>query len=71
MEYKYKVWADSESKVGLMPHQEQFFETLDEACDVASEYAHEYDKEPYWAIFHVEDLENEETIATFDNFRTE
>lgn len=67
MKMCYKVWADSESAVELMPHQQQYFINLDAACDAASEYAHEYDGEPFKAIFHVEDLELEETIDTYEN----
>jgi len=67
MVIRYKVWTDSESAVDLMPHQEQYFNDLDTACDAASSYAHEYNGEPFKAIFHVEDLELEETIDTYEN----
>ncbi len=67
MEKLYKVWADSESKVEVPMDVVEYFETLDDACYLACDLAHEHDGKPYRAIFHVEDILEEETIETYEN----
>jgi hypothetical protein len=69
MEKLYKVWADSESNVEVPMHEMEYFETFDEACDLACILAHEHDGKPYRAIFHVEDILEEETVETYENFQ--
>lgn len=67
MEKLYKVWADSESAIELPMHEQDLFASYDEACDVACNLAHEHDGKPYRAIFHVEDILEEETVETYEN----
>lgn len=61
---KYKVWSDSESKVQIEGIE---FDTIREAEDCARTYAHLHDGKEYRAIFHVEDMEIDETIDTYEN----
>lgn len=65
---KYQIWADSNSREDIPDYIEIYYSDLDTACDVAFELAHEHDNKPYRAIFHVEDLEMEETIETYENY---
>lgn len=67
MEKIYKVWADSESAVEMPMDVVDLYSSYDVACDVASELAHEHDEKPYRAIFHVEDILEEETVDTYEN----
>ena len=67
MEKLYKVWADSESAIELPMHEQELFASYDEACDAACNLAHEHDGKPYRAIFHVEDILEEETVETYEN----
>lgn len=67
MEKLYKVWADSESAIELPMHEQDLFASYDEACDTACKLAHEHDGKPYRAIFHVEDILEEETVETYEN----
>lgn len=48
-------------------HEQDLFASYDEACDVACNLAHEHDGKPYRAIFHVEDILEEETVETYEN----
>lgn len=64
---RYKVWADSCSKVEVPDDVYPFYDNIDAAYDVASYLAHEHDEQPYRAIFHVEDLAEEETVDTVEN----
>ena len=66
---KYKVWSDSESDIDLPDNISQEYGDIENAYDAACELAHEHDGKPYWAIFHVEDSEADETVATLENFR--
>lgn len=63
----YKVWADSKSLVEMPADEAGLFESLDKACDLACDLAHAHDGMPYRAIFHVEDVDIDETIDTFEN----
>lgn len=67
MGLRYKVWADSCSKVEVPDDVYPFYDNIDIAHDVACDLAHEHDGQPYRAIFHIEDLVEEETIDTIEN----
>lgn len=58
----YTVWSDSDSHVQF--HRE--YESLENACSVASRFVHEYDGKPYRVIVHVDD-EDGETVDTYEN----
>lgn len=66
-ELRYKVWADSESIVEMPNDVNPFYKDIDAAHDAACELAHKHDGQPYRAIFHIEDLVNEETVDTIEN----
>ena len=63
----YMIWTDSESDVYIPDDVPQYYKDLQYACNVACDLAHEHDGKPYRAVFHVEDLECEETIETYEN----
>lgn len=67
MTKNYKIWTDSDSKIEIPPHVEQYYDTIDEALNVACNLIHEHDGKQYRAIVHVEDLEIEETVETCEN----
>lgn len=67
MEKIYKVWADSESAVEMPMDVVDLYPSYDAACEVAYDLAHEHDEQPYRAIFHVEDILEEETVETYEN----
>lgn len=67
MEKLYKVWADSESAVEMPMDVVDLYPSYDVACDVACNLAHEHDGKPYRAIFHIEDILEEETVETYEN----
>ena len=59
----YIVWSDSESEVEYL----QTFDSIDEACERASEFVHSYDGEPFRVIINIDD-EDGETIDTYENY---
>lgn len=67
MGLRYKVWADSCSKIAMPDDVYPFYDNIDAAHDVACDLAHEHDGHSYRAIFHVEDLVEEETVDTIEN----
>jgi hypothetical protein len=60
---RYTIWSDSDSE------RDWYEETdsLEYACEKASEFVHAYDGEPYRVIVHIEDNEADETIDTYEN----
>lgn len=58
----YVVWTDSESEVEFYKETE----FLGDACEIAGEFVHGYDFQPYRVIAHVDD-ESGETIDTYEN----
>lgn len=67
MGLRYKVWADSCSAVEVPDDVYPYYDNIDVAGNVACDLAHEHDGQPYRAIFHVEDLVEEETVDTVEN----
>jgi hypothetical protein len=62
--YRYEVWPDSESTVSVYKK----FVELDDACEFASKFVHKYDGPTAdRVILHIEDLEADETIDTYEN----
>lgn len=68
MNEKYHVWADSESAIKILGGKDTFAD-YNEAYVLASKLAHKHDGKDYRAIFHIDDLEIEETIDTFENIQ--
>lgn len=64
---QYRVWADSESAVDVPGNIELCFDDINEAYSLAANLAHEHDGKKYRAIFHVEDMDIEETVDTVEN----
>jgi hypothetical protein len=62
-ESMYTIWSDSESKVGFYRTEEN----LGDACEVAGEFVHGYDYEPYRVIVHIDDDETDEIVDTYEN----
>lgn len=62
----YVVWNDSES------HEEvyQEFWDIDQACEFASQFVHQFDGAPFRVIAHIEDTNLDETIDTYENIDT-
>lgn len=59
----YVVWNDSESRKEVY----QEFWDLDEACQFASDFVHQYDGADFRVIAHIDDALTEETIDTYEN----
>lgn len=59
----YRVWPDNESHESVY----RDFDNLDEACEFASTFVHQYDYKNYRVILHIDDDDTDETIDTYEN----
>ncbi|MBR5592858.1 MAG: hypothetical protein IKW46_02175 [Bacteroidaceae bacterium] len=64
---RYEIYTDSESQVRFPQDRQRFYNTIDKAHSVASDFVHHYDGKPYRVVLHVEDLYLEETVETVEN----
>ena len=60
---RYYVWNDSDSRKEVYKE----FDDLDLACEFASDFVHQFDGADFRVIAHVEDVEGDETIDTYEN----
>ncbi len=62
--FPFRVWPDSESAVSVYKK----FRTLEEADEFASSFVHKYDNpDAERVILHVEDIDSDETVGTYEN----
>lgn len=62
----YVVWNDSESYREVY----QEFEDIDQACEFASQFVHQFDGADFRVIVHIDDGLTDETIDTYENIDT-
>ena len=60
---RYYVWSDSESYVDCYEE----FSRLDDACEFASQFVHQYDNADYRVTVHVEDRRLDDAVDSYDN----
>jgi hypothetical protein len=68
MENFWYLWQDSESKIPIPKEfDHKRYDSLEAACNAASDLVHRYDWQKERIIIHVEDYLHDETVYTTEN----